>query len=196
MSSAADSKGSQILQSAILQVWDEHAIISQMFYGKTIEVLNAREEDGTVTTSESKNTFGQLMLDVDDRDLLSAWDVSCHDSIEGYLTPLGFSTTAEKEVWIESLPSILLFQIQRVKYDSETACGVKIHSKFEFAEELYVDRFLYENKEMATGLRQRELELKGKVKTLEAALEEYENYNSTGASLEVTLTNSIAFLQA
>lgn len=167
-----------------------------MFYGKTIEVLTAQEEDGTQTQSESKNTFGQLVLDVDHKEILSAWDSSCHDKIEGYITPLGFTTTADQEVWVESLPSILLFQVQRVKYDVETGMGVKIHKKFEFSEELYVDRFMYANKEMATGLRHRELELKGKVKTLEAALEEYENYNGTGTSIEITLANSIAFLEA
>ena len=66
-----------------------------MFYGKSIEVLTAQEEDGTVVSSDSKNTFGQLMLDVDHKDILNAWDISCHDQIEGYITPLGHTTTAE-----------------------------------------------------------------------------------------------------
>ena len=73
---------------------DEHSIISQMFYGKSIEVLTASEEDGTPVSSESKNTFGQLILDVEHKDILNAWDNSCHDKIEGYITPLGFTTTA------------------------------------------------------------------------------------------------------
>ena len=175
---------------------DEHSIISQMFYGKSIEVLTASEEDGTPVSSESKNTFGQLILDVEHKDILNAWDNSCHDKIEGYITPLGFTTTAAQEVWIESCPQILLFQVQRVKYDVETGMGVKVHSKFEFTEELYVDRFMHQNKELSTKLRHRCLELSGKVKTLEAAIDEYENYNGTGASLEITLSNSIAFLEA
>jgi hypothetical protein len=35
-----------ILQNAIMQAWDEHQIITQMFYGKAVEVFTAQEENG------------------------------------------------------------------------------------------------------------------------------------------------------
>jgi hypothetical protein len=65
-----------------------------MFYGKSIEVIQATEADGTVVNSASNTTFGQLMLQVDQKDLLSAWDSAFHDTIEDYTTPLGYQTAA------------------------------------------------------------------------------------------------------
>jgi hypothetical protein len=124
-----------------------------MFYGKTVEVLSAAEETGELAISESKSSFGQLILQVDQRDLISAWDASFHDQIDNYTTPLGFSTSASQEVWIEAAPSILVFQVQRVIFDTTSAQSVKVNSKFEFFEEIYADRFLYANKDKSTELR-------------------------------------------
>lgn len=45
--------------------------------------------------SESSISFGQVILDVDNKDVISAWDAANHTKIEDYKTPLDHVTTAE-----------------------------------------------------------------------------------------------------
>jgi hypothetical protein len=60
-----------------------------------------------------------------------------------------------------------VFQVQRVQYNTASGQSVKINSKFEFTDQIFVDRFLYANRERSTALRARELGLKEKVRLLE-----------------------------
>jgi hypothetical protein len=50
-------------------------------------------------------------------------------------------------VWIDVAPQIMVFQIQRVHYDTDSGMPVKVNSKFEFQDQIFVDRFLYANRE-------------------------------------------------
>lgn len=82
-----------------------------MFYGRAKQINTACEASGEQAVSESSISFGQVILDVHNKDLISAWDAANHTKIEDYKTPLDHVTTAEQEIWIETLPSILLFQL-------------------------------------------------------------------------------------
>jgi len=51
-------------------------------------------------------------------------------------------------MWIQRPPEFLFFQLQRVVFDKENG-AIKINDRFAFEKEIYLDRFLLENKEEA-----------------------------------------------
>ncbi|CAG9334956.1 unnamed protein product [Blepharisma stoltei] len=169
------------------------SIVSNLFYGNLAEFLYATEADGTPVVAKKSSVFGQILLDVEEGDLFSAWDASYHAQIEGYKTPLNHVCVAEQEAWLEKAPSMLLFQIQRVKYDSETFEIYKDNRVFNYPKTLYPDRFLLENKELGTNLRKRFLEIKKKIKILENTLQKFRNYKALYLDLPTMMNNAASF---
>ncbi|CAG9320649.1 USP28_3 [Blepharisma stoltei] len=184
-------KGSMVISGHEIS---EEGIISELFYGKQHEFLEAAERDGSLVQIKNLAPFGQIIVDVDEGDLYSAWDIAYHSQIEGYLTPQENATTASQEFWLEKLPGIILFQIQRVKYDKVTNSTIKIHKQFKFPKILHPDRFMAKNKEIGSKLRENMLLLKNRIKFLEASLEKLNNYNSTNSGLDTILQQTIEFL--
>lgn len=172
----------------------EEGAIASLFYGRQVELLTSTEEDGARVFQHQEAIFGQVMLNVDDRDIYSAWDKVCFSKIEGYVTPQTYQTTAEQEVWLTRLPKVLLFQIQRVIYDKESQASVKKHSVFNIDKVIYPDRFMHHNRAIGTSLRKQVNELKAKVVTLETTLKKYEHYASDSLSLEKVLRNASSFV--
>lgn len=48
-----------------------------------------------------------------------------------------------KETWIQELPKVLLFTINRVNYDLKQKKLVKNNKRFDFEKVLYADKFMY-----------------------------------------------------
>ena len=180
------------LQESILL---DEGIVTTLFYGKQTEELNFREQSGEDVNMKVNAIFGQIMLDVEERDLYYAWDSACHSTIDEFITPQNYRTSAKQDVWLERLPAILLVQINRVKFDRATGKPVKLHSKFTYPKVLYPDRFLIQNKGLSTTLRTQELELKRKVKILETHLAQFEQFKDSQMPLEEVLKLTSAFLE-
>jgi hypothetical protein len=53
---------------------DHGGVITQMFYGKQIEVITASETDGRVSSQSTTVPFGQISLNVNLGNLFSAWN--------------------------------------------------------------------------------------------------------------------------
>jgi hypothetical protein len=65
------------------------------------------------------------------------------DTIDGALSPSGHGPgdmSFYKCVWMQQLPPILTFQLNRVSYDTTLQTAVKVHSPFSFPAELFMDR--------------------------------------------------------
>ena len=169
----------------------ENRLIFELFYAKQIEYLKIPSNDNQVLRNEV--VFGQIMLDVSEKDLYSAWDASYHCIIEDYLIN-NTHAAAIQEIWPQKFPGVLLFQIQRVKYDISSNMTIKINTPFTFPEEVYTDRFLLENKEECSKIREEMLELKRKARILERNVEMFTNYENSGISLENILENVQLFL--
>lgn len=176
-----------------MSVPDEDTI-SALFYGQQVEFIKSSEADGTQVVQHQEVIFGQLSLDVDERDIYSAWDKTCYNRIEGYVTPQGFSTSADQEVWLTRLPKMLLFQIQRIYFDSATQSNVKKHSFFRIDKVIYPDRFLYANKHLVSMKRSQVHALKVKVADLEATLAKYERFANDSLSIDRVLLHAQHFL--
>lgn len=170
---------------------NETSLMSQLFYGKQREYLSVK---GGASPIINEVVFGQIILDVEEKDLYSAWDASYFCEIEDYLLENHGTTQASQEIWPERFPNVLLFQIQRVKYDRTVNSSVKINSKFTFPHEIFSDRFLKENREESLKLRQEMLRLKHKARYIEAEIEKFVNFKGSGMSLETILDNTLLFL--
>lgn len=173
----------------------DEGIVTTFFYGKQVEELHFQETTGEDVDMVVNAIFGQVMLDVEEKDLYYAWDSACHSEIEEFITPQGHRTSAKQDVWLDRLPAILLVQINRVKFDRAAGRPVKLHSKFTYPKILYPDRFLMKNKALSSSLRQRELELKRKIKILETHLSQFEQYKSSVMPLEDVLKLTSAFFE-
>lgn len=172
----------------------DNTIVSQLFFAKQHEVVKANERDGEVLTISNTTLFGQLSLDVNEKELHRAWDKAFHNYIEEFMTPKGFKTDATHDIWPEKLPGILLFQIQRVVYDPKLKQSRKINSEFRFPQKLYGDRYILKNKNIYLNLREGVLKIKEKIGVLEKQLDCILNYNGSGCSIIEILENVSKFL--
>jgi ubiquitin carboxyl-terminal hydrolase 25/28 len=82
---------------------------------------------------------------VRDGDLYTAWEAYTKSVVE-YSTNRSVNVSAEKHIWLRSVPESLMFQIQRVTYESKQP--LKLNSEFKFDRVIYADRFLEENKDI------------------------------------------------
>lgn len=60
-----------------------------------------------------------IILDVVHKDLYSAWEYTLAENLEDFKNDIGEITQAIKTTTLVRVPTILFFQIQRVKYDLE-----------------------------------------------------------------------------
>lgn len=174
----------------------DEGIVSNLFYGKHTEIIHAKEHDGTDVFLGKTEVFGQVMVDVEEKDLYSAWDKAYFYTIDEYTTETNFKTSAQQEIWIEKLPDMLLFQIQRVKYDKETAFSYKIHKPFHFPKAIYPDRFMHKNKELSSELRGKMLNLKKRTALLGESIEKFQNYHGLNTTLDTVLSQVAEFLSS
>jgi ubiquitin carboxyl-terminal hydrolase 25/28 len=178
----------QLLQS-------EDSFVARLFYGKQVEVLRASEADSSLVEQRNEVAFGQIELNVDANELYAAWDESFFCTINDYTTSLGHKTEATQEVWLQRLPSVLLFQICRVKYDLKSEQSVKDHSAFTFPIILYPDRYMESKASLSAGLRAQVYKLKENVSQLTSKIDEFERYNGGQTSLHRMLNTSARFLR-
>ncbi|OMJ73378.1 hypothetical protein SteCoe_27967 [Stentor coeruleus] len=172
----------------------ESNIVSQLFYAKQHEFVTAKEPDGENLTFNNTTIFGQLSLDVDQKELYRAWDNAYRNYIEEFTTPSGHKTFALQEIWPEKLPGILLFQIQRVRYDPKAKQSVKINSPFVFPLQLYGDRFILKNKHIYLKIKDKLFGIKSEIEKLESQLKAIENYQGSGISIIDILDSTNAFM--
>ena len=173
--------GLKAVESAMVE--GDNNIVSQLFYAKQHEIVKANEEDGEILSFTNTSLFGQLSLDVSEKELHRAWDKAYHNYIEEFMTPKGFKTNATQDIWAEKLPGILLFQIQRVIYDPVLKQSKKINSEFRFPKVLYGDRYILKNKKIYLGLRENVLKIKEKISVFERQLESIDNFKQSGCSI-------------
>lgn len=146
---------------------------SALFHGSHIEIRQA--PDGTVTSSKLNNALQMVNLDV-------SYD-NLHDSLEAY----HFSDSPEKELWFDSLPPVIVFSLVRFSYKNGQT--EKVHSKFHFPGDFYMDRYMHSNREFVTAKRMERAVLKEKLSCVKAQLKGLEKF-PVGSTYE-TLPNII-----
>lgn len=67
----------------------------------------------------SVEKFNMIFLDVAQKDLYTAWEYTLAENLEDFKNEIGELTHAIKTNTLIRVPTILFYQIQRVKYDNE-----------------------------------------------------------------------------
>ena len=102
----------------------------------------------------------------------------------------GQSEVCINETWVKDPPNILIFSLNRVKYDKQQMKLVKDFKKFEFDKEIHVDQNLEGNIGRINGVRQRTRLLKEEIKALRSQLEACKQDNILD-----NMTKTVEFLQ-
>ncbi|XP_017665053.1 PREDICTED: ubiquitin carboxyl-terminal hydrolase 28 isoform X4 [Lepidothrix coronata] len=145
----------------------------QLFYGTFL--TEGVHEGNTFSKIE---TFGQYPLQVNGYRNLS----ECLEGamVEGEMDEATASQSVKygQERWFTKLPPVLTFELSRFEFNQSLGQPEKIHTKLEFPQTIYMDRYLYCNKELIQMKREEMKRLKEKVVILQQKLERYMEYGS------------------
>ncbi len=84
-----------------------------------------------------------------------------------------FKQIYEQESWVTQLPSVLFICLNRYKFVQATQSSSKIIEPFEFYQHIYLDRYLYKNRECILHKRKELKILSAQLKSLEEKLKTY-----------------------
>jgi len=158
----------------------------RLFGGKLVQELTALEADGSTENLPASNCeVGQIILDVSEGELHAGLEQYCSTKVDNYVTANGHVTTAHKTVWFESFPPVLTFQLQRVRYDVDSMMAVKVNTPFDFPKEVYMDRYLFANRETTLGKRKETATLRTHRDRVLQQLKLYTEFNGRGMLDEI-----------
>nr|XP_025963256.1 ubiquitin carboxyl-terminal hydrolase 28 isoform X3 [Dromaius novaehollandiae] len=80
--------------------------------------------------------------------------------------------------WFTKLPPVLTFELSRFEFNQSLGQPEKIHTRLEFPQTIYMDRYLYSSKELIQMKREEIKRLKEKIVILQQKLEKYLKYGS------------------
>nr|XP_025963254.1 ubiquitin carboxyl-terminal hydrolase 28 isoform X1 [Dromaius novaehollandiae] len=145
----------------------------QLFYGTFL--TEGVHEGNTFSKIE---TFGQYPLQVNGYRNLN-------ECLEGAMVEgeMDEETAAQsvkygQERWFTKLPPVLTFELSRFEFNQSLGQPEKIHTRLEFPQTIYMDRYLYSSKELIQMKREEIKRLKEKIVILQQKLEKYLKYGS------------------
>uniref|UniRef100_A0A8D0KQC2 ubiquitinyl hydrolase 1 n=1 Tax=Strix occidentalis caurina TaxID=311401 RepID=A0A8D0KQC2_STROC len=145
----------------------------QLFYGTFL--TEGVHEGNTFSKIE---TFGQYPLQVNGyRNLNECLEGAM---VEGEMDEATASQSVKygQERWFTKLPPVLTFELSRFEFNQSLGQPEKIHTKLEFPQTIYMDRYLYCSKELIQMKREEMRRLKEKMVILQQKLERYMKYGS------------------
>ncbi|XP_074783711.1 ubiquitin carboxyl-terminal hydrolase 28 isoform X6 [Athene noctua] len=145
----------------------------QLFYGTFL--TEGVHEGNTFSKIE---TFGQYPLQVNGyRNLNECLEGAM---VEGEMDEATASQSVKygQERWFTKLPPVLTFELSRFEFNQSLGQPEKIHTKLEFPQTIYMDRYLYCSKELIQMKREEMKRLKEKMVILQQKLESYMKYGS------------------
>ncbi|NXS76474.1 UBP28 hydrolase, partial [Pandion haliaetus] len=145
----------------------------QLFYGTFL--TEGVHEGNSFSKIE---TFGQYPLQVNGyRNLNECLEGAM---VEGEMDEATASHSVKygQERWFTKLPPVLTFELSRFEFNQSLGQPEKIHSKLEFPQTVYMDRYLYGSKELIQMKREEIKRLKEKMVILQQKLESYMKYGS------------------
>ncbi|NWH56470.1 UBP28 hydrolase, partial [Geococcyx californianus] len=144
----------------------------QLFYGTFL--TEGIHEGNAFSKIE---TFGQYPLQVNGYRNLN-------ECLEGAMVEGEMDGAASQSVkygeerWFTKLPPVLTFELSRFEFNQSLGQPEKIHTKLEFPQTIYMDRYLYRSKELIHTKREEMKRLKEKMVLLQQKLERYMKYGS------------------
>ncbi|CAD8097227.1 unnamed protein product [Paramecium primaurelia] len=183
---------SSILRLKSSTIHDED-VVSKLFFCKVHHYLQF-DQAGVPQSRDSTELYNFIPIDLKDGNLYDAFDNFVVNSIEDFKNDLSETVCATKYNWIQGAPQTLSFQIQRVTYSKEKNDLIKQNDEFLFEEEIYLDRFLYENSKRYLDIRTQNRELKIKQKLIKQELQQLSKFDDKYDLQDVLLT-TVKFLE-
>ncbi|XP_072835440.2 ubiquitin carboxyl-terminal hydrolase 28 isoform X4 [Pogona vitticeps] len=144
----------------------------QLFYGTYL--TEGIHEGKTFSKIE---TFGQYPLQVNCyKNLIECLEGAMVEKEAG--SSPNQSVKYGQERWFTKLPPVLTFELSRFEFNQSIGQPEKIHNKLEFPKIIYMDRFLYSNKDLVQAKREEIKKLKDQIAGLQQKLEKYMRYGS------------------
>ena len=93
--------------------------VHENFFGSHIIVTKLVDKDTGKERilSKHKQTMGPIMLEIENLNLMDAWEDASFNEVEDFKA--GLSETCVNENWIKDPPNVLIFNLNRVKYDTK-----------------------------------------------------------------------------
>ncbi|OMJ73668.1 hypothetical protein SteCoe_27604 [Stentor coeruleus] len=148
----------------------EQGKIESLFTGVNAEILSYKENnEKTIIQKDVK--FGPIILGIEEGDLMSSWKSASKNIIKDYKI-MNKNTTAKQEIWIQNLPSVLIFQLKRHFFIEGDPTPLKSNACFKFPDVIYPDRFMLQYKDQIK-------ELKKSAKSLHSEINQLKKQKST-----------------
>ena len=136
-----------------------------------------------MTTTRDK--FQNVLLNLDgEKDIYAAWEKDHRQVVD--IAVGGQNVQAEKVDWIESLPDVMILQLNRLKF--QEGKPIKMTHKVPLSGELHPDRFLKRNSEEVLKQRAKVEALRNKIVYLDLCLDQYKNLGPNGISSALETT--------
>ena len=87
--------------------------------------------------SKQNQKMGPVVLDINNGHLMDAWEKTVRTEVSDYKA--GASEVCINETWVKEPPNIMIFTLNRVKYDRNEQKLVKDCRKFKFDKVIYAD---------------------------------------------------------
>lgn len=98
---------------------------------------------------------------------------------------------AEKVDWVDQLPKVLTFQLNRLKFEGGVA--KKLLHEVKIEKTFYPDRFLYQNRDEVEEKRLQVKKLRDNIQFLESCLKKFTKFEGSEVSILQALQLSLAF---
>lgn len=165
----------------------DESMLSGALFGTFFQTLRAKEVDGAKVRKEtSKILFGKIDVEVGDKELYEAWGSSFKKKVD-FLLSDGSTVKATQNIWIETLPTVLIFEINRVITD-EAGRTTKVKMPFAFPDVLYPGRFFIKHCKKSSKLQRSMTEKKRQVRQLDSSIGKFLKFNNSNLNL-VTMLN-------
>lgn len=172
------------------------SFIYRTFFGSMMTFTKSKEQDGQPIELKSTTGFGQVNINPMEANLYDGWEANYFSEIEDFKTPKGFITKAQEEFYVVDPPAVLMLQSQRVTFDKDTKSAKKIMKKMAFDKMIYIDRFMLENRETASKIREAVKDYKTKIKILENTLQKFHAFGAKKLDIEKVLATTNEFVSA
>lgn len=132
---------------------------------------------------KNKEKMQSVMLNVQhEKDIYAAWEQAYHDADIEFKVDEGQDKSptqvkANKVSWLESLPNVMILQMNRVKFEKNLP--VKTNHSVPILPEIYPDRFLMQNRDAIERLNNEVNEKRQQTAYLDKCLADYRQFGGS-----------------
>jgi hypothetical protein len=154
-----------------------HSLI-EIFREVNIQMLNSRNLHAGLELEWGETSIDKLTTNNQQQSTDASFGVNLAPKTEITMN----KSIYEQETWIVQLPSVLFICLNRYKFVKATQSSSKILEPFEFYPFIFLDRYMYTNRELIRSKRNELKLLNTELKSLESKLNQIKDYSYSSES--------------